>query len=140
MIDRQQLIDLVKKEAQALIVHATKRERAVLSFERLDPLSENLCVYGQMTGDCFGDRANYLIDTCAPIVYSAGTNGSALQSATLNGRPNGQRKIRIGLLMSEIKYFSPIEVFIATKNKNQQAQSAALIAFLREETSTLDIS
>lgn len=60
---------LVKKEAANLKKNATKEELAKLDFDRLDGDSPYSCMYGQMTGHCYSNRASELIFNCCERVY-----------------------------------------------------------------------
>ena len=55
----------VKVEADNIKKHATQEEINRLEFGILDPKNSKLCIYGQMTGSCFSDRANELVQSCA---------------------------------------------------------------------------
>ena len=66
----QELKQLVVNEALALRKHATKEEIGRLDFSKIDPVNSRLCPYGQMTGNCFSDRATELLKNCA-IPYSS---------------------------------------------------------------------
>jgi hypothetical protein len=114
----EQLKDDVRKEAEALKIHATKEERGSLSNELLNPYSHDRCIYGLMCGDCYSDRAEFLKITCAKKFVSD-TNISAAKVI------EGQGMI----------YYSPIESYI----QQPEARNANLIAFLRGETETLTL-
>lgn len=68
------LKELVIKEAQNLRKFAYKSELARLSAEHIDAEHSEKCVYGQMTGDCFSNRANNLIIKCCEKVYKVVNN------------------------------------------------------------------
>ena len=114
----EQLKEDVRKEAEALRVHATKEERERLDIETLNPNQVTKCVYGLTTGSCFSERAVELIQNCAPVYYSTRS-----------------------LSTLEIKYsyniirWSPIEVYI----QQPEANNANLIAYLRGETDNLEL-
>lgn len=59
------VIKHVMKEIDNIKKYATKEEIAALDVENIDPDSSERCIYGQMTGNCFGDRANVLVNVCA---------------------------------------------------------------------------
>ena len=65
----QELKQLVVNEALALREHATKEEIGRLDFSKINPDHQELCIYGQMTGNCFSDRSTELLKNCA-IPYS----------------------------------------------------------------------
>lgn len=48
VLNQQELFLLVKQEAENLKVHATQEELSNLSFDKLDPLNADACVYGLM--------------------------------------------------------------------------------------------
>lgn len=114
----EQLKEDVKKEAQALRVHATKDERANLCLELLDPAHAEKCYYGLMTGECDSARALALIDKCTARFYLIGHNGP---------EPADKGKIA--------NRWSPIEVY----GTLPEARNANLIAYLRGETDTLEL-
>lgn len=124
---------LVIEEATALRKHATKEERSNLNFENLNPDSQRRCIYGQMTGDCFSERAKKLIEKSCRRVYS--TNGK-FADAKLNGSPVGKYRATNGgrLFGQNTDYWSPIELFIskATSRMNQK-----LIQFIKGEIKSL---
>jgi Rad3-related DNA helicase len=56
---------LVIDEATKLREHATQEERDRLDLNRLDPSDIKMCIYGQMTGDCYSARTAELLGLCA---------------------------------------------------------------------------
>lgn len=67
----------VAREANLLKKHATKEELDRIDFFTLNPFSKLNCIYGQMTGDCYGKRATSLIKNCAVPVASSISKSSA---------------------------------------------------------------
>lgn len=122
---------LVIQEAKALKENATEKEIHNLDFETLDSENANRCIYGQMTGICFSQRATELIQKCAERVYKEGPmDGDYVHDgAILNGSPVG---------MNRFSYFSPIEVFIskAQTTENDEANKK-LIQFIKGEIKNL---
>lgn len=102
----KELAPLVIAEADNLKKYATKEEIDRLDFSRLSTIDRNRCIYGQMTGDCYNDRANELIIQCATRVYETPNGSVNLSTATLNGNPYKISKLRY------FSYHSPIEMFI----------------------------
>ena len=114
----KKLKTLAKEEAQNLRIHATKDERMKLDFSELDGGAPHLCVYGQMTNDCFSIRAAELLNKCTKPYskfVSCITKTDRLSFA-FRGADRG---------------FSPIEVIIC---QNRADINKNLIEFLREET------
>lgn len=78
----QQLKQEVIKEAYNLKKYAEIYEIDRLSFKELDSDDVNLCIYGQMTGWCFSERADELLSNCAVLisysVHEINTDGIAL--------------------------------------------------------------
>lgn len=110
------LIPLVKEEARRLRIHATPKELSRLNFEKLNPEASDLCIYGQMTGDCYSLRASELIVKCADRPFSERIHSYTpipVWSKKLQSRILRQLDItRDG--------YSPIEYYIAqsgSKNK-----------------------
>ena len=114
-----QLKEDVRKEAEALRVHATKEELGRLDFKTLNPNDGTLCVYGQMTFECDSPRASELITKCTKTYIEA-------QSVLTTMRLNAE--------FAEFRW-SPIEFYILQENAN----NANIIAFLRGETETLEL-
>lgn len=138
----EQLKEDVRKEAQALRVHATKEERERLSFSTLNPSNIDRCIYGQMTGNCYSERAALLIHDCCVRYFKHN-----VVLALFDGRSNMMRiqqhvngttvenfvKERNG--SNPYSHFSAIEAYICLA----EANNANLIAFLRGETETLEL-
>lgn len=116
-----QLKEDVRKEAEALRVHATKEELGRLSIELLNPHHVSKCVYGLMTGACDSDRAIDLISLCAPTMYKGGDD----------------ELLPVGKAAASMipHYYSPIEGYIL----EPEARNANLIAFLKGETDNLEL-
>ena len=60
----QEFYDRVKKEVNKLRKLATKEELNRLNVDTLSAFSTSSCIYGQITTDCFSDRAAELIEKC----------------------------------------------------------------------------
>jgi hypothetical protein len=114
-----QLKEDVRKEAEALRVHATQEERGRLDINQLDPANIRMCVYGLCTGNCESPRATNLIIKCAPVYL---TSESAFGDMNTTSEYKGY-------------HYSPIEYYIGLP----EAKNANLIAFLRGETETLEL-
>ena len=127
--------DLVKQEAKNLKKLAFKTELKKLNFERLNSKSPRKCIYGQMSGNCYSKRAGTLIQKCALRVYKTGLLYEPFREAKLNGSPE-EYAVRIST--ESIKFHSPIEVFIAQNNENQEENNKRLIRFLKDKTKTLN--
>lgn len=132
MTPNEQLINLVTQEALALKVKATRKELSKLNINQLNPISANQCIYGQMTGFCYGPRATELIVSCCARVFKS--EKGALQDFdidNLNGAPEPDKRS---------DYYSAIETFIICPANKYNGNNAALVAFLRAETDTLTLS
>lgn len=136
----EQLKEDVRKEAEALRVHATKEERERLEFKALDPERTRHCIYGLMTHNCNSDRAIQLISDCAcRYIRDNGISGIKREGfARIQQKINGSKvdtlqECRIAL--KGIAHFSAIEAYILLP----EAQNASLISYLRGETETLTL-
>lgn len=126
---------LATEEAVKLKQYATKEELDNLDLKDLDPLDEDSCIYGQMTGGCNSERAQELIMLCANRVYDVKhVDHNFDLNANVNGSPYKVRKIS----SRSQQYQSPIEMLIYSSNGGEGAQ-AKLIAFLKDETQTLEL-
>lgn len=129
----------VKKEAEALRVHATKEEREKLDFSNLDPASRIGCIYGGMTGDCDSFRAIQLISKCA-CRYIADNSFSEIRHEGFERiAENVNGKIVEDLINqrhgADVAHYSAIEAYILLP----EAKNANLIAYLRGETENLEL-
>ena len=115
----EQLKEDVRKEAEALKIHATQEERERLSIEELDPNHARRCIYGLATGECDSPRASKLIKKCAPIYIDSESD---------------QHRIKTVDHFREY-HWSPIEYYITLP----EAKNANLIAYLRGETDILEL-
>lgn len=130
MNDSQKLVDLVIKEAGKLKIFATEKELSHLSFEKLNPDNQKTCIYGQITGDCFSNRASELILKCAERIYE-----KSIYYPELNGAP--KKDILEFRFHSLYKCWSPIEVFICKLENRNSGNNKKLIQFLKSEVDTL---
>lgn len=136
----EQLKDDVRKEAEALRIHATREERERIIFNRLNPENINKCIYGQMTGDCYSERACVLIKKCACryIKDSALTEIQSEGFTRIAEKVNGRRVKNLYENRNQTFdpiHYSAIEAYILLP----EANNANLIAYLREETETLEL-
>ena len=125
-----QLVALVKKEANSLKKKATKEELQKLNFQRLRPLNGSMCIYGQMTGDCYTPRAHSLILSCTTKSYVQPTG--TLQNAELNGKMDIYLEQGFGR-----NHYSPIEAFIAKPENMSNGNNEILIDYLKGKRKTL---
>jgi len=125
------LADLVVKEATKLKKEATKQEldNLCVDLNKLDPNHIEKCIYGQMCGDCFSERANQLIVQCAERVYNVPeyVTNNPIANSVLNGKPKS--------VAQRHEYFSPIEVYIFVSKSDKGKQ--ALLNYLKGIRKTL---
>lgn len=114
-----QLKEDVKKEAEALRVHATREEREKLDLKAMIPTHPERCYYGLMTGECDSARASELIQKCTTVFLNFTHQENEVEVS------EGFKKYKM----------SPIEYYIGLP----EAKNANLIAYLRGETETLDL-
>ena len=60
----------VLEEATLLKQHATPEEIKSLDLNTIEPNHFDQCIYGQMTGNCYSERAHELLAKCAIWPYS----------------------------------------------------------------------
>jgi len=139
----------VRKEAEALRVHATKEELGRLDITSFDPSHYDSCIYGQMTYTCFSTRAAFLIFNCCKRYFkSEDEDMTTMEEYAKAGRVlevvNGEKIDGVtdaeGLSWhrsnrSHVFHFSAIEAYIMLP----EAKNENLIAFLRGETETLEL-
>lgn len=136
----EQLKEDVKKEAQALRVHATQEERERLSMESFSPSFAENCIYGLLTGKCWSPRAAELIELCAIRYFNPDAVNKTLECGidgivqTVDGS-TVKDFISIRTMHISKAPFSAIEVYILLPDAND----ANLIAYLKGETDTIDL-
>jgi len=124
---------LVLEEAKNLRKYAKKEEINRLEFRVLYSESRTGCVYGQMTGDCFSERAQFLIENSCSKVYKAMPGEALCDNAELNGPPKKYKGDR------QLSYWSPIEVFISKNAKeNNYELNEELVKFIKAPLSFID--
>jgi hypothetical protein len=138
----EQLKEDVRKEAEALKIHATKEERERLDLSIMEPTNSKLCYYGLMTGNCYSERAAQLIEKCCCSFFDNGAmadleeeNNSieAIQESLIGSKVIGFVKARIS--PGSHTYYSAIEAYILLP----EARNDNLISYLRGETETLEL-
>lgn len=134
---RQQLLELVKKEAKFLRTMLTSTEKDRLNFNRFYACNTEQCIYGLATGNCNSERAMELILDGCERVYSR-DNDRELQYQLINGKPyyiSGQKNEDNSFITPRIaKFYSPIEVFIAEENESNNKN---LLNYIKGEKKTL---
>jgi len=146
----EQLKEDVRKEAEALRIHATKEERGRLDITTFNPSHYDNCIYGQMTKTCFSQRASFLIFNCCKRYFKswdddhatmeeharAGRVVEVVNGETIEGVNNADDLFDHRDQYSDRGFhFSAIEAYIMTP----EANIASLIAYLRGETETLTL-
>lgn len=116
----EQLKEDVRKEAEALRIHATAEERRRLDAETMAPYDCKRDIYGQMTGEFDSGRATELKQKCAPLFVS--------------GDIEDFKAIGIHECFTDFSW-TPIECYTLGADAN----NANLISFLRGETETLEL-
>lgn len=133
-MDKELLTELVIKEATKLRKAATPQEISRLIFEDLSPISRGNCIYGMATGDCYSERAGYLILECCEKVFVKDSS-SGMDKVQLNGPPTPELMVN-----RDFKHFSPIEIFILSGNNRTNGNNEMLIDYLKGEIDNLEFA
>jgi len=120
MIDKD-LKEKVLAEAIKLKVHATQEECARLDFGEFYARNPFTCIYGQMTGICYSQRATELLNLCT-VPYSEDIDSFKSQ-------------VTGNFIVGEGRHFSPIEFYIC----QEEAKNKTLIDFLKGERESLRV-
>jgi hypothetical protein len=123
---------LVIEEAKNLKKFATNKELGELFISALNPLRDESCVYGLMTGDCTSKRANELITKCCSAVVLK-TVSRVISDVSLVNIPMSNHFAHL----PRLTYWSPIEVFVARPQNKINGNNQTLIKFLKGEIKTL---
>ena len=125
--------ELAIEEATRLKKFATSKEIANLNFSTLDVEDSNKCVYGQMTGTCYSERALQLITKCCPRIYDCRDEYLLPSEGRLNGEPYNCDPIT-----RRLEYHSAIEVLIFYQNGGRPAADQ-IVSFIKGETKKIII-
>lgn len=135
---KKQFIEDVKKEAAAIRRNAAPDELNNLNIKEFNPLNEEECIYGQMTGNCRSIRAVDLITKCCKRFFKNEVFGefddckSDVEfSEALGTCVNGKKSET----PYSLEYISSIEAYIALPTANTKN----LIAYLKGETNDLNL-
>ena len=101
-------------EVEHLKKTATQKEIGRLDFSTLDATNYQLCIYGQMTGDCHSDRAVELANKKYEGISKDGGSFTEWNNS---------------IYSAASKDISPLEVYITLKG----AKNKSLIAYLKGE-------
>ncbi|MCE7039175.1 hypothetical protein [Dyadobacter sp. CY312] len=112
---------LVIEEATKLKEHATAEEIGELNLDRLNPHFPDTCIYGQMTGWCYNERAIELLNLCA----------TPFSKMIVEYIPAEVEAFRVGSRV--MSCFSPIECYIFRNGSKNET----LIQFLKGEKDSL---
>jgi hypothetical protein len=134
-----QLKEDVRKEAEALKIHATKEERERIRLELFVAESRDGCIYGMTSGDCFSCRAIELIQLCC-VRYFENLDFTEIPNEGFAGilkRVSGAtvKDFKQGRLRRDPTHYSAIEAYIMLK----EARISNLISYLRGETDNLEL-
>lgn len=145
----EEIKELVVGEATNLRKYITPEEKERLDISSLDGSSASSCVYGQLTGNCYSDRARQLIQKCCERVYIS-NNGHLKDDLLLNGSPIGKRRDKEDmnwLRKPNVEYYSPIEVLLSklskdgevTISKDEGSPADKLVKFIKGQTDSLTL-
>lgn len=128
----EELKQAVMAEAFRFVTNASQEQKDNLDFEKLNPLSPEMCVYGQSSSDhnCFGDEAMDLFAKCAvPYSHSAFGSGEAYST---EGELD-EKCFDDGLAVRTA--YSAVEHYITQEGANNES----LFKFMKGETKTLKL-
>jgi hypothetical protein len=128
------LAELVIEEATNLkkVANQSEIDRLSPALDDLDADLANRCIYGQMTGNCFNDRASLLIRECATQVYNVVNEDSPVSASVLNGKPKA-----VSGIDRKYAYFSPIEKYIVISKKKTGIK--ALLEYIKGIRPTIEV-
>ena len=116
----EELTQEVVKELTLIKQHATPEQISRLDLDVLMPDSPENCIYGQMTGFCYGKEADKLIRKCVTIVTRSG-----------DLIPDDAFELR-----KQENYFTALEMYIFHA---EEFTLADIIKFLKGEIDTIDL-
>lgn len=133
MIKKQEIMELVKEEADNIKKYATPEEIAKLNVNAVNGGSPSQCIYGLMTDRCTTDRAHELIGLCARKVYIRDQSSNRLN--ILNGHSS-----EVNVIDSYSRYavyVSPIERLIFS-DVGHNVAARSLVRYIKGETDTIN--
>lgn len=144
MYTQDQFLEDVKKEADAIKKNATNQEIAMLDIEELNHRNSYSCIYGQMTGFCYSERAANLIKQCTPRYFTQGAiagmdeyTAKGIEEIINAANGNDIEYFVVSRIegYSIFTHFSAIEAYIGWGLAN----NAGLIDYIQGKTDTLTL-
>jgi hypothetical protein len=141
VISREEFLQDVRIEVEALKANATPREVAKLNIETFNADSKSLCIYGQMTGNCSSYRAKELMDaSCVRVTnssYEIENRPFDEVAEKINGDYAGQtwREDWGQTYYRRFSYLSMVEMYIFLKG----ASPKNIMDYLKGEVETLEL-
>jgi len=130
----------VREEIENIKKHATIRQIGKLDFDSFDASEPALCIYGQMTGNCFNMPAFKLIKKCCVRYHledgSCGYNFSRIKNY-INGtkqKPLSECDRKYNDRIHN-RHYSALEAYITFG----EAKNEEVLAYIKGETETLEL-
>lgn len=142
-----QFLKDVMHEIDALKEHATPQEKLNLSFSSFDCTHPEYCIYGQLAGVCYSERAKDLMDKCCIRVMNIEDGANSIINVpiegdefNINGSYEGQtwtepQKWNEGHYYRSYKYLSALEGYICSARANNKG----VISYIKGEINTLTL-
>lgn len=139
-ITKEQFLQDVRTEVEALKANATQEEIAKLNFETFNPMKMDRCIYGQMTGSCENKRAKELMDKACVRVTNKDSRSFENRNFDdvvdkINGAYEQQTWVPTGWHERDYGYLSMVETYIflsGSKPKN-------IMDYLKGNVETLEL-
>lgn len=141
VISREQFLQDVRTEVEALKANATPYEVGKLNIETFDADSQALCIYGQMTGSCSSFRAKQLMDaSCVRVTSSSSFIDNKYfedVAEKINGDYTGQtwEDDWGDAYHRAFSYLSMVEMYIFLKGSSPKN----IMKYLKGEVETLEL-
>ena len=130
-ITKRKFLADVRKEVLLLKKHATESQLQKLNFYYLDYNDVNNCIYGQMTGHCRSEDAQFLIEKCCTRYIHNELSIRKVEFNEFQDSINGT-EAPIGYAML---YISSLEMYIGMKGSKPEN----VIRFLKGKVQKLSL-
>jgi hypothetical protein len=141
IISREQFLQDVRTEVEALKANATQEEVGKLDIETFNPMKMDKCIYGQMTGSCENERAKKLMDkACVRVTNNKDSRTFENKnfddvSDNINGVYKRQTWVPTGWHERDYGYLSMVETYIFLSGSNPKN----IMDYLKGEVETLEL-
>lgn len=113
-ITKEEFLQDIRDEIEALKLNATQHERDRLNPLLFNPMRQDNCIYGQMTGWCTNKRAHDLIlKSCKRVFYRKSINDSPLCNLQRNTISTALKKLNGEPTQKQLDHYNRDDYYLS---------------------------